>query len=248
MELLENKRVASRYSESIRSLHKHSPIELGKKITSPKKRKSKKNPPLKVIKIRNNVIKPPLLPKYSPMNNMRNENSNGIPNTNKYRYRRDNNYNHNNHSGRHPRFNNKITKTPMPERKPIIPPPYSRKNLTITRDTSPSYPSNYDNTYKDTSPSNKFNRFENSPPHKNYYPVNRGPTNVQFTNSIPTTHTSNINYQYIPQIQNKYREEGENRVETPYKPIVKSQNKIIKKKMPPGNRNQNVYTKRNVYI
>ena len=201
MELLENKRVASRYSESIRSLHKHSPIELGKKITSPKKRKSKKKSPLKVIKISGNVNKSPVAPNFLNSNN----------NTTDYK-------------------NHQSQKTKMaPIKYSASPPiinnrhivrPVNRTGNELPRYTSlPSYPPKYDSVYKPSYPPNNIDKYPKQ--HRSHANNTGG-----FINN-----NSNINYQYIPQIQTKNIANTQEPKKVPYNSeniTFSSSNKVIK--------------------
>ena len=210
MELIENQRVVSKYSESIssknRSLHNQTTIELGKKVTSPKKTTSHKfhssNPPLKVIKINHNVKSTPHLPRYSYNTNNR------IPKnyTSSPSARQQRNFNPQRSQNTYPLNSIKTQKKPRR---------FATNNIIKTQRGPPAYPPRNNITYKNPLPPNKLNRSPIKYDNKNTDIIGRR-SHIQYPNS----HTPNINYQYIPQLQNKYTGDT-NPTETPYKPNKK---------------------------
>ena len=200
MELIENKRVTSKTL----SRYKQMPIELGKKVTSPKKTKTHKHIPLKVIKIKDNTKKYPTVRSYS---------YNRTPNiTDKYRspvqYR--------------PSANNNNTIIPRLKNEKY--PKYSNNNIVQGVNKLPTHPSCYNDAYK----------YDNVPKHSNKYQVrlehNSPHLKKTRTNQLNDNH---INFQYVSELQNKqtaYRDS----VQVPYKSkrkqnIIKKK-KIIPKK------------------
>ena len=291
MELIENQRVVSKYSESIRSKNRYSrnqtTIELGKRVTSPKKNKSPKNqrqsppknqrqsppknPRLKVIKINNNVKRHPHVPRYSyntNATNATNATNNRTPNNRNPNSRIPNKYNRSptkrseqKNSAHHRGHNIDIPTTIKTQRKSHT---FAANNTIKGRHASPVYPPRYNDTYKKISSPNRVTspriKHWSNPPNTvhrrpdTHYRDDGGGDGGRYYDSVPVPvpvrvpsptqyrnpRAANINYQYIPQLQNTGTN---NLVETPHKPNnirVKSPKKVKKTKR--------LYQKKRLYL
>lgn len=219
MELIDNKRVTSRYSESIRSknrsLYNQIPIELGKRVTSPKKKHKKKtSSPLKVIKINNTTPKKPAT--YRRGNSYNTHPPNTLPSNNhsdNYHKPKSRVLNHRNkptNQNRSSKIPNHNTYTNYNSNSAVN----SNNNMSPCDNRLPDYRIDNGYTHKtQKSPRNnshgiqhpnQYITLENNPGYR--YPNQYDQYNQYSHETIPKnqSHTKNINYQYMPELQNKY--------------------------------------------